>query len=122
MSKKASSKGEHKEIWFPAKKHGYGWGMPATWQGWAILLGFVSIGVAPLMYVLGMYDGDAYCNGVIQQGINVTCDPKAELGMYILAAAFWLFAWILLLYHVCTLKGEPAKWRWSTKKNHAKES
>ena len=122
MIKKAASKEKNKQIWFPAKKHGYGWSLPTAWQGWAILLSFVTIGVAPLVYVLGIYGGDAYCNGVIQQGITVSCDPKAEVGMYALAATFWLLAWILLLYHVCTLRGEPAKWRWTAKNKHAKKS
>ena len=25
-----------KDIWFPAKKYGFGWGLPVTWQGWAV--------------------------------------------------------------------------------------
>ena len=27
-------KDEDKEIWFPAKKYGNGWGLPITWQRW----------------------------------------------------------------------------------------
>jgi hypothetical protein len=23
--------------WFPAKRYGWGWGLPVTWQGWAVL-------------------------------------------------------------------------------------
>jgi hypothetical protein len=33
--------GNDKEIWFPAKKYGYGWGFPITWQGWAIFVAYV---------------------------------------------------------------------------------
>lgn len=29
------------EAWFYAKTHGWGWGLPARWQGWVVLLGFV---------------------------------------------------------------------------------
>ena len=25
-----------KEYWFPAKKYGWGWGLPSTWQGWVV--------------------------------------------------------------------------------------
>jgi hypothetical protein len=25
-----------KDIWFPAKKYGWGWGMPCAWQGWVV--------------------------------------------------------------------------------------
>jgi hypothetical protein len=27
--------------WFPAKKIGWGWGPPCTWQGWLVLIGFL---------------------------------------------------------------------------------
>ena len=29
--------------WFAAKRYGYGAGMPISWQGWAILGGFVAL-------------------------------------------------------------------------------
>src|SRR6266702_3273794 len=25
------------KYWFPAKRYGYGWGIPTTWQGWLVL-------------------------------------------------------------------------------------
>ena len=31
----------HDRYWFPAKRYGWGWGVPATWQGWAVLIGYV---------------------------------------------------------------------------------
>jgi hypothetical protein len=27
--------------WFPAKRYGWGWGFPLTWQGWIAFLGFL---------------------------------------------------------------------------------
>ena len=27
--------------WFPARRYGWGWGLPATWQGWLVLAGYV---------------------------------------------------------------------------------
>lgn len=24
--------------WFAAKRHGWGWGLPCSWQGWAVLI------------------------------------------------------------------------------------
>jgi hypothetical protein len=24
------------EYWFPAKRYGWGWGIPVTWQGWVV--------------------------------------------------------------------------------------
>ena len=29
--------------WFAPKRYGYGSGLPLTWQGWAILIGFLGI-------------------------------------------------------------------------------
>ncbi len=29
--------------WFAAKRYGYGAGLPISWQGWAVTLGFVSL-------------------------------------------------------------------------------
>ena len=26
-----------KRIWFPAKRYGWGWGLPCCWQGWLVL-------------------------------------------------------------------------------------
>ncbi len=26
--------------WFPAKRYGWGWGLPAVWQSWLVLIGF----------------------------------------------------------------------------------
>ncbi len=32
--------------WFAPKRYGYGAGLPISWQGWAITLGFVAIAMA----------------------------------------------------------------------------
>lgn len=29
-----------KQYWFPAKKYGWGWGMPLCWQGWCVLAAY----------------------------------------------------------------------------------
>ena len=34
--------------WFAPKRYGYGAGLPISWQGWAITLGFVAIVDRPL--------------------------------------------------------------------------
>lgn len=33
----------HKKYWFPAKKHGLGWGLPITWQGWIVFLTYLAV-------------------------------------------------------------------------------
>jgi len=29
------------KAWFPAKKYGYGWGLPSRWQGWCVFIGYL---------------------------------------------------------------------------------
>ena len=112
-----------KTIWFPAKTYGYGWGLPKVWQGWAVLLGLLVLGLAPIMYVSTSYKGDTYCQGVIDKGIETTCSPDVATGMYLLASVCWLVACVMLLYTVCEKKGEKARWRWGkSKKVDAKKS
>ncbi len=30
-----------KRYWFAAKRYGWGWGLPSSWQGWFVLLAFL---------------------------------------------------------------------------------
>ena len=78
-----------KQYWFPAKKYGWGWGMPLCWQGWCVLAAYVIPVIAAAMFKL----------------------PDRE------PALFWLmFALQTLVYFVmCWWKGEPPQWRWGTK-------
>jgi hypothetical protein len=32
------------KYWFPAKRYGWGWGFPVTWQGWLALAVFLGLG------------------------------------------------------------------------------
>lgn len=69
--------------WFPAKRHGWGWGMPRTWQGWAVILSYCALLLgAP---VIG--------RGAAWQLLVV-------------------FASTLGVLLICLRKGEPARWRW----------
>ncbi|KLI99749.1 hypothetical protein [Luteimonas sp. FCS-9] len=72
--------------WFPAKRFGWGWGLPRRWQGWAVL------GVYAASYV------------VVLLRFPPQRHPAAFFGCLALATA--------LLIAVCALKGEPPRWRW----------
>lgn len=72
--------------WFPAKRYGWGWGIPRSWQGWLVLAGFV------VLLVLG----------------GLLFPPKRELGFFLA----YVVALCVLLTGICWLKGEPPKWRW----------
>ena len=31
-----------RQIWFPAKRYGWGWGPPVCWQGWLVTAAYVA--------------------------------------------------------------------------------
>ena len=72
--------------WFRAKRYGWGWGLPMTWQGWLVLAAFVALVVAGTFLF----------------------PPRKATADYIVYIAI-LSA---LLTGVCWLKGEPPRWRW----------
>jgi hypothetical protein len=72
--------------WFPAKRYGWGWGLPITWQGWLVFAAFV------LLLVVGAH----------------LSPPKKALVGYLIYVAVLSAA----LVGVCWLKGEPPRWRW----------
>ncbi|WP_428717905.1 hypothetical protein [Undibacterium curvum] len=72
--------------WFPAKTYGWGWGIPNSWHGWAVLA----------FYLLAILLNTILVQPVYGQLVSL-------LGI---AAAS------LVLIAVCWLKGEPPRWRW----------
>lgn len=74
------------EYWFPAKRYGWGWGLPIRWQGWIVMIVYVAL--------LAL---DAYAFLRAQ-----------HLVMFFVVAV--LLNFILVL--ICWLKGEPPRWRW----------
>jgi hypothetical protein len=69
-----------RKYWFPAKRYGWGWGLPCAWQGWAVLLIFLAL--------LG-------AGGLLL---------RTEAPMLFLAYTAVLTAALLV---ICWLKGEP---------------
>ena len=37
--------------WFPAKRYGWGWGPPVTWQGWTVFAVFFAFVIAGIFLV-----------------------------------------------------------------------
>ena len=72
--------------WFPAKRYGWGWGLPVTWQGWLVVIAFVAMTV-----------GGAFA-----------FPPTKEPAAYFIYVAVLSLA----LVGVCWLTGEPPRWRW----------
>jgi hypothetical protein len=75
-----------RQYWFRAKRYGYGWSYPLTWQGWVAFFLFFSV-----LFVAA------------------AAGPS-------LAATAILFIDITALLAVSFKYGEPAKWRWGKKK------
>jgi len=78
--------------WFPAKKFGWGWGIPDTWQGWIVLAIFFILLLA-----------------------RVFLFPPATGLIPFLA---YVTSLSLGLIAVCWLKGEPPRWRWGDDENN----
>jgi hypothetical protein len=78
---------DHKPpYWFPAKRYGWGWGLPVAWQGWIVLAAFAVLLALGGLWLLPSYGHVAFI-------------------VYVLALCAVFTA-------VCWLKGEPPGWRW----------
>jgi hypothetical protein len=72
--------------WFSAKRYGWGWGLPASWQGWVVLIG----------YLVAIFSATI----VLRSGGEV------------LRLALVICGLTVALVLICWLKGEPSRWRW----------
>ena len=74
-----------KRYWFPAKRFGWGWGPPATWQGWLVFLGyFAALAIAGAWWL-----------------------PRQDAMSFAVVA---VVATVVLIA-ICYVKGEPPRWR-----------
>jgi hypothetical protein len=71
--------------WFPAKRYGWGWGLPIVWQGWVVIALYAALVVSGIRL------------------LSPSNDPGPFIG--------WLVFLTLLLIAVCCIKGEPPRWR-----------
>ena len=83
-------KQEEKGFWFPAKKYGYGWGFPITWQGWIVLLSYILL--------------------VVGGSFTLTGSPQSKMFL----GTYTLILTVLFVY-ICYRKGEKPQWRWGDK-------
>jgi len=75
--------------WFPAKRYGWGWGLPTAWQGWFVIAAFACLVFGGAVVLLPGYG------------------PAAFVAYSVLLC--------LILVAICWLKGEPPRWRWGDK-------
>jgi hypothetical protein len=84
---------KEKDYWFKAKRYGWGWGLPQTWQGW------VSFGVFIAVWLWAL-------NMLV---------PADEKGISHSRAILFVIIMVLDvagLVYVSFKHGEPPKWRW----------
>jgi len=82
---------DKKKIWFPAKKYGFGWGFPITWQGWTVLLSYILL---------------------ILVGSRSVTGSTSKVGFFIVYVVFLT----AVLIFICWKKCEKTGWRWGNKK------
>lgn len=82
-------KGQTQRYWFPAKRYGWGWGPPNTWQGWLVIFIWLAV-LMPITLWL------ASRNQTVPLLVFIT-------GM------------IAALTVIGYIKGEPPRWRWGGK-------
>jgi hypothetical protein len=75
--------------WFPAKRYGWGWGLPTAWQGWVVMAIFALLLLAGASVLL----------------------PSRGTGAFVA----YLAVLTTLLVAICWFKGEPPRWRWGGK-------
>ncbi len=84
-------KPDKNSVWFPAKRYGFGWGLPNCWQGWVVLLAYLFLATAGSMLLTD------------SSGIR----PSFVFYFIIISALFIVICW---------KKGEKRGWRWGDKK------
>ncbi len=75
-----------RDIWFPAKRYGWGWGFPCAWQGWAVLALFVFVVFSAVKFLPPSEDPILFSVVVILSSVA--------------------------LIGICFVKGEKPRWRW----------
>jgi hypothetical protein len=75
--------------WFRVKRYGFGAGLPCSWEGWALLIGFLVIVISSAIVLVGR-------------------NPMMHLGVVLASTA--------ILVVVSWRKSDgPWKWRWGDK-------
>ena len=74
--------------WFPAKRYGWGWGLPQRWEGWVVF------GIWTPALIWGLY--------LIRPRLH----PIENIAFVI--------AMTTVLVLICYWKGEPPRWRWGS--------
>jgi len=77
---------DDRKYWFPAKRYGWGWGLPSAWQGWVVLIAYFVLVVGGIPLVQATH-GD-------------------------IAFVAYIVVLTVVLIAICWRTGEPPRWRW----------
>lgn len=80
-----------KKIWFPAKRYGWGWGLPTCWQGWVVMIVWLALTIG---------------------GVDAL-QPCLNTHPILFECFVWGMALVLII--ICYWKGEKPRWRWGDK-------
>ncbi|MCU0754905.1 MAG: hypothetical protein MUE46_07245 [Xanthomonadales bacterium] len=72
--------------WFRAKRYGWGWGLPCSWEGWLVNAAYAAL----LLLAFLVIDPDR--------------NPVPFVATVVLLS--------LAMIGMCWWKGEPPRWRW----------
>ena len=78
---------ERSPYWFPAKRYGWGWGPPQTWQGWVVFI----------VWFAAIFGGQYLL-------ARRRASPVAHV--------IFVIVMLIPLLLICYWKGEPPRWRW----------
>jgi hypothetical protein len=73
-------------FWFPAKRYGWGWGLPVRWQGWVVFASYAALVYAGIYYF----------------------KPQRDVG----GLLAYLAILTVVLIAIVVAKGERPEWRW----------
>jgi len=74
-----------KKYWFPAKRYGWGWGFPCSWQGWLVYAVWFAL---------------LCCGGIFL--------ARRSIGLFVV----YTIALDVALFTVLLARGEKPRWRW----------
>lgn len=81
-----------KDIWFPAKKYGVGWGFPITWQGWLVFGSYLALVFVGTVFLV------------------LSKNP-----IWLIPFIFYIFLLSGALIFICFKKGAKIDFRWGKK-------
>lgn len=85
--------------WFKAKKYGWGWGLPITWQGWIVFIVYFTFIIWDFFR--------------IDESSHSASDTARPFIIQVIIAS-------VILCIIAYMTGEKPKWRWGDKSGRNK--